>query len=170
MYPDVCLNSNDGHMFMVPYDVCSVSEHIKETLDISDQYDETPTFDLVLISGANLEIVIEFMKNYKETPFNITTPVDFEALPSYCNKLLDSYPFIYENGDPRVSLTSIMFAANALRFEALQNLIIQKFMASIENKNTKEIFALFNIPEDTVVTPEEVEQLEREYAYAFKTK
>lgn len=172
MYPDVCLNSSDDHTFMVPYEVCLVSEHIKETLDISDQYDEKPTFDLITISGANLEVVIEFMKNYRETPFdaNFKKPVDFSLFPSYCNKLLESYPFIYENGDPRVSLTSILFAASMMRIESLQNLIIAKFVTSIENKNLKEMFALFDIPEDTVVTQEEVEQLQQEYAYAFENE
>jgi hypothetical protein len=157
-------------MFMVPYEVCCVSEHIKETLDISDQYDENPTFDLITINGGNLEVIVEFMKNYKETPFspNFEKPVDFNNFPAYCNKLLKSHVFIYENGDPRVSLTSILIAATTLKIESLQNLIIAMFVTSIENKNLKEMFALFGIPEDTVVTQEEVEQLQKEYAYAFE--
>ncbi len=158
-------------MFMVPYEVACVSGHIKETLDISDQYDENPTFDLMTINGSTLEAIVAYMKNFKETPFEtpLKKPVDFAGLPSYCNELLDNTKFIYEASDPRVSLTSILFGANMLKIDSLMNIIVAKFSSSIAGKNVKQMFALFDIPEDTVVTQEEVQQLQKDYAYAFES-
>lgn len=163
MNPDICLKSVDGHMFMVPYDVACISKHIEETLSISDQYDDIPTFDLITINGTTLEAIVKYMKNYKELPFE-----SLESLPDYCNELLDNTLFIYDASDPRVSLTSILFAANMLKIDSIIKIIVGKFKSSLTGKNLKQMFGVFNIPEDTVVTPEEVEKLKNEHYYLFE--
>ena len=167
----VQLNSVDGHSFVVPKEICAISQHIQDTLDMSDQYEELPTLDLVQINGPNLEIIVNFMKEYHKNPFEpLTRETPYESIPEYYRSLLESTKLISDDGSTLedVSLMNLMICANHLQMEPLTSLIAYNMAHLIKDKNLKERFALFGIPEDHVVNQEDVEKLKEEYSYAFE--
>ena len=167
----VQLNSFDGHSFVIPKDICHISQHIQDTLDMSDQYEELPTLDLVQINGLNLEIIVNFMKEYHKNPFEpLTRETPYESIPEYYRNLLETTKLISENGSTidDVSLMNLMICANNLQIEPLTSLIAYNMARLIKDKNLKERFALFGIPEDHAVNQEDVEKLKEEYSYAFE--
>lgn len=170
----VQLNSNNGHSFCLTESECAISNHICETLNISDQYDEQPTLDLIQINGANLEIIVNFMKEHAVRPILESNPksINLENLSENYKQMFSNVKMVSENlqdiHGSDVSIVSLLIAANHLQIESLQSILIKMMISSIEGKTLKQMFAVFSIPEDTVVTPEEVEEIRQTYSYAFE--
>ena len=162
----VQLISNDGHSFVVPKELCAISQHIQDTLDISDQYEELPTMDLIQINGIMLEIIVNFMREYHSNPFEtLTRDTPYDSIPPYYRNLLETVRLI---GTPiDVSLMSLMICATSLQIEPLSSLIAYNMARLIKDKNLKQRFALFDIPEDHVVNQADVDKLREDYSYAF---
>lgn len=164
----VQLNSNDGHSFVVPKEICHISQHIQDTLAMSDQYEELPTLDLVQINGLNLEIIVNFMKEYNKNPFKpLTRDTPYESIPEYYRNLLETLKLIGTPNVDDVSLMSLMICATSLQIEPLSSLIAYNMARLIKDKNLKQRFALFDIPEDHVVNQADVDKLREDYSYAF---
>lgn len=170
----VQLNSNNGHSFCLTESECAISSHIRETLNISDQYDEQPTLDLIQINGANLEIIVNFMKEHAKAPILESDPksINLENLSENYKQMFTNIKMVSENlqdiHGSDVSIVSLLIAANHLQIECLKSILIKMMISSIEGKTLKQMFAVFSIPEDTVVTPEEVEEIRQTYSYAFE--
>ena len=163
------LNSNDGHSFVIPKDICSISQHIKNTLDISDQYEELPVMDLVQISGANLEIIVNFMREYSTNPFpELTRTTQYDTIPEYYRQMLESTRLITNAGDlSDVTLMNIMIGANSLEMDCLTSLIAYYMAHVIRDKPLRERYVLFGLPADHIAKPEDIDQIRKDYAYAF---
>ena len=164
----VQLNSNDGHSFVVPKELCAISQHIQDTLDISDQYEELPTMDLIQINGIMLEIIVNFMREYHSNPFEtLTRDTPYDSIPAYYRNLLETLKLIGTPNVDDVSLMSLMICGTSLQIEPLSSLIAYNMARLIKDKNLKQRFALFDIPEDHVVNQADVEKLREDYSYAF---
>lgn len=164
------LNSIDGHSFVISKEICGISQHIQNTLNISVPDEEMPIIDLVQLNGANLEIIVNFMKEYHQNPFaTLTRETIYDTIPEYYRNLLETTKLISDNGDLNdVSLMNLMVFASNLQIDCLSSLIAYNIAHLIRDKSHKQRFALFNIPEDHVVNQEDVDKLRDEYSYAFE--
>ncbi len=183
----IILITNDGERFEVPEEIAKVSEHIKETIEMSIEELE-PTMDLVNINGTTLAIIINYMEEYLKEPFDpIPKPLPKEGLGSilreYYNDLLNinfvranisDYPVdasaITSNSSRCIegtSLTELLTAANFLQIPSLKQLIAAKIADSVRNKNIQQIFKLYGVP-NHVPSWEDLERVRNEHAYAFE--
>jgi hypothetical protein len=171
MSRNVQLISNDGRSFSVPEEICAASEHINNTLSISDQYDTNPTLDLMLINGANLEVIVEFMTMHAANP--ISEPVVIANLPKYATDLLNNLKMV--SGDMKdltnteVSLLSLLYGASKLQITVLKELIIAKILDSVRNQNINELHILFGLPETHNINHAELRNIHEKFAYAFES-
>lgn len=169
----VQLISNDGRSFSVPEEICAASEHINNTLSISDQYDTNPTFDLMLINGDNLEVIVEFMTMHAANPITLVKPIDFTKLPKYANDFLNKTKMVSDNmqdlTNTEVSLLSLLYGASKLQITVLKELIIAKILNSVRNQNINELHILFGLPETHNINHAELRNIHEKFAYAFES-
>ena len=175
----VQLNSNDNMQFIVPKEHCVIAHHIRDTLNMSDPDEELPTLDFPNINGQNLGKLVEFMYMYAKEPF---TPIEaplkeenknpFAGLPEYYSNLLNNTKLVSNNLEDihgsDMSLMSLMISANYLQMECLVELIAAKLADTVRDKNMKQVFPLFGIPEDHVPKQEDIDKLREEYAYVLE--
>ncbi len=172
---NVQLTSNDGRSFTLSEEVCSISEHISNTLNISDPDEELPVLDIVQINGANMEVIVDFMRMYAANPIPtpLEKPVVFANLPKYATDLLDSLKMVAGNmkdlTNTEVSLMSLLYGANILQISILKQLLMAKLVDSVRNKNMRQLNALFGLPDDYTINHAELRDIQEKYAYAFET-
>lgn len=160
---NVQLISSDGISYVVPKSAALISEHIKQTLGISDPDEELPTLDLMNINSDHLEHLVNFMKLYDESPFN----VESDNLPEYMNSILN-IKFITHADSGKLSLVSLLVAANNIQINVLKKIVMNKIFETMKGKTFYEIKQLFELPEDIVITSEEVNELRNQYSYLFE--
>jgi hypothetical protein len=171
----VQLISNDGRSFSVPEEICAASEHINNTLSISDQYETNPTLDLMLINGANLEVIVEFMTMHAANPIPtpLVKPVVFANLPKYATDFLNNLKMVSGNmkdlTNTEVSLLSLLYGASKLQITVLRELLMAKLVDSVRDKNINQLHILFGLPETHNINHAELRKIHEQYAYAFET-
>ncbi len=164
------LNSSDRHSFVVSKDICHVSKHIMNILDMSDPDEEHPEMDLITINGANLEIIVSFMKEYAVRPFDeLTKDTNYDTIPEYYRKLLESTTLISEMGDMTdVTLMNLLIHAESLQINSLVSLIAYNIARLMRSKSTiKDIYVMFGIPADHVPKQEDIDKIRNDYAYVL---
>ena len=138
----VKLESCDGQVYEVEFDVISVSTTVSHMLeDIDDKVRDTEVTPLKDITGRTLSKILDWCTHYK------SNPDDSYWFKTYCD--ID-YATLFE----------IVLGANYLNIQPLLKLTCQSIADSMNGKTAQQIRDLYNIKND--FTPEEEERVRKE--------
>ncbi len=137
----VRLVSSDGRRFDAPIEDCRESEYIRFLLEMSCAED-LPVVEFPTIRGEVLEIIVEFMREFRTEPFARPLPImlpkgDLSVIfRSYYSNFLEALrprPFIIANTSAEISVNylEVWRAAKRLNLVSLVELIQLLFVRSI---------------------------------------
>jgi hypothetical protein len=177
---NVQLNSAEGEAFIVPIEIASLSEHIRETIAMSSD-EELPVLDFPTLETRTLRAVIAFMHEYTAEPYpKIPHPLPKDGLYSIIQPFYQNFLnlLMIDGGKPdpanpvvipegSTTLVLLLIAANTLTIAPLKKLISSKMADMTRGKNINDMFDIFDI-ERHVPKWEDMERIRKEHAYAFE--
>jgi len=151
----VKIKSNDGQSFVIPVNVASVSEVVKNAME--NEEEEEIEIPIPNVDARVLQKVIDFCTHYVNEPMKeIKRPLKSVVLSQVVQQFYADFveveqPLLYE----------LMQAANFMNIKALVDLVAARIAIMIKGKTPDELRATFNITRE--FTEEEKEEIRKEY-------
>ena len=170
------IKTADGHSFKVEFDVARQSQTIRTMLDdlnIEEDSNNEDTIPLTNkeVTGAVFEKSLNWMEHYRGEPdFEEDTEEDELKPKEFVSwSQLDEWQKNFIN-IPVSEMFPLLIVGNFLEIKGLVNLMVKAVALQIQGKSSaEEIRKMFNI-EDPKWTPEELQKLKDEHAWAYENK
>jgi S-phase kinase-associated protein 1 len=169
------ITTADGETFKAEWDIALQSLTFKNMLEVMGIEQESNTDDTIPITndevtGENFKKALVWMeknrskpvvqKNDDEDELKPKEPVNWEQLDDWEKKFVDM---------PVSEMFPLLITANFLEIPGLLNLMCKAVALQIQGKAVEDIRTTFNI-EDPKWSPEELQKLKEENAWAYETK
>jgi S-phase kinase-associated protein 1 len=169
------ITTADGETFKAEWDIALQSLTFKNMLEVMGIEQESNTDDTIPITndevtGENFKKALVWMeknrskpvvqKNDDEDELKPKEPVNWEQLDDWEKKFVDM---------PVSEMFPLLITANFLEIPGFLNLMCKAVALQIQGKAVEDIRTTFNI-EDPKWSPEELQKLKEENAWAYETK
>ena len=159
------ITSADGETFKAEWDTALQSLTFKNLLEEMRIEKESNTDDTIPITndevtGENFKKVLVWMEKNCGKPIIQKDDVNWKHLDDWEKKFVDM---------PVSEMFPLLITANFLEIPGLLNLMCKAVALQIQGKSVEEIRTTFNI-EDPKWSPEELQKLKEENAWAYDTK
>ena len=169
------ITTSDGQTFKAEWDIVQQSLTFKNMLELMEIQQESNTDDTIPITNEevtreNFKKALVWMENNRGKPvvqkdededeLKPKEPVNWNHLDDWEKKFVDI---------PVSEMFPLLITANFLEIPGLLNLMCKAVALQIQGKSVEEIRTTFNV-EDPKWSPEELQKLKEENAWAYETK
>ena len=169
------ITTPDGQTFKAEWDIVQQSLTFKNMLELMEIQQESNTDDTIPITNEevtreNFKKALVWMeknrgkpvvqKDEDEDELKPKEPVNWNHLDDWEKKFVDI---------PVSEMFPLLITANFLEIPGLLNLMCKAVALQIQGKSVEEIRTTFNV-EDPKWSPEELQKLKEENAWAYETK
>ena len=169
------ITTSDGQTFKAEWDIVQQSLTFKNMLELMEIQQESNTDDTIPITNEevtreNFKKALVWMeknrgkpvvqKDEDEDELKPKEPVNWNHLDDWEKKFVDI---------PVSEMFPLLITANFLEIPGLLNLMCKAVALQIQGKSVEEIRTTFNV-EDPKWSPEELQKLKEENAWAYETK
>ena len=169
------ITTPDGQTFKAEWDIVQQSLTFKNMLELMEIQQESNTDDTIPITNEevtreNFKKALVWMeknrgkpvvqKDEDEDELKPKEPVNWNHLDDWEKKYVDM---------PVSEMFPLLITANFLEIPGLLNLMCKAVALQIQGKSVEEIRTTFNV-EDPKWSPEELQKLKEENAWAYETK
>ena len=162
----------DKQTFKAEWDIVQQSLTFKNMLELMEIEQESSTDDTIPltndeVTGENFKKALVWMEKNRGKPIgqkdddeDELKPVNWKQLDDWEKKFVDM---------PVSEMFPLLITANFLEIPGLLNLMCKAVALQIQGKSVEEIRTTFNV-EDPKWSPEELQKLKEENAWAYETK